>query len=55
MQFEKGIADDIKISPTKFWSYVKSKMKTRSKIPIRVKEDGIEAVTASEKAETQQL
>ena len=25
MQFEKGIADDIKISPKKFWSYVKSK------------------------------
>ena len=39
-------------SPKKFWSYVKSKMNTRSKIPILVKEDGMEAVTSSEKAET---
>ena len=31
MQFEKGIADDIKISPKKFSSYVKSKMKTIKK------------------------
>ena len=52
MQFEKGIADDIKISPKKFWSYMKSKMKIRSKIPILVNEDGTEAVTAFEKAET---
>ena len=51
MQFEKGIADDTMITPKKFWSYVKSKMNTRSKIPILVKEDGIEAVTPSEKAE----
>ena len=52
MQFEKGIADDSMISPRKFWSYVKSKMNTRSKILILVKEDGTEAVTLSEKAET---
>ena len=50
MQFEKGIVDDINISPKKSWSYVKSKMKTRSKIPVLVKEDGTETVTASEKA-----
>ena len=52
MQFEKGIAENIKVSPKKFWSYVKSKTKTKSKIPILMKMDGSEAVTAPEKAET---
>ena len=51
MQFEKGIAVDIKISPKKCWSNVKSEMKTRSKIPVLVKDDGTEAVTSPEKAE----
>ena len=35
MQFEKGIAENIKVSPKKCWSYVKTK--TRSKIPILMK------------------
>ena len=52
IQFEKGIAEEITVSPKKFWSYVKSKTKRRSKIPIFMKEDGREAITAMEKAET---
>ena len=35
-----------------FWSYVKSKTKTGSKIPILMKMDGSETVTAPKKAET---
>ena len=49
MQFEKGIAENIKVSQKKFWSYVKSETKTRCKTPILMKMDGSEAVTAPEK------
>ena len=42
---------DIKASPKKFWSYVKSKTKTTCKIPSLRKADGTIAETALEKAE----
>ena len=42
---------DIKASPKKFWSYVKSKIKTISKIPSLRKADGTLVDIASEKAE----
>ena len=51
LDFESEIANDIKSEPKKFWAYVKSKTKTRSKIPSLQKEDGSKALTASEKAE----
>ena len=51
-QFENNMALNIKASPKKIWSYVKSKTKTRNKIPALKKKDGTEAVTASEKADT---
>ena len=51
-QFEMHIARNIKISPKFFWSYVKSKTKTRAKIPPLKKVDDTEAVTAYDKAET---
>ena len=51
-QFEMRIAQNIKISPKSFWSYVKSKTKTRAKIPPLKKADDTEAVTAYDKAET---
>ena len=54
MQFEKGIAENIKVSPKKSsgltWN---RKTKTGSKIPILMKMDVSEAVTAPAKAETQ--
>ena len=40
--FAKGIAHNIKSTPKKFWSYVKSKTKSRSKIPSLKKPDGTE-------------
>ena len=39
------------VTPKKFWSDVKLKTKTRSKIPI-IMEDGTELITTTEKAET---
>ena len=51
-QFEMCIAQNNKISPKSFWSYVKSKTKTRAKIPSLKKADDTEAVTAYDKAET---
>ena len=52
IQFENDIAQNIKSAPKNFWSYVKSKGKTRSRIPTLQKPDGTEAVTAIDKAET---
>ena len=52
IQCEYNIAQDVKNSPKKFWSYVKSKTKVRSKIPNLRKVDGTEATTAIAKAET---
>ena len=51
-QFESLIAGDIKTAPKKFWSYVKSRTKTRSKIPTLRKIDGTCATDAKDKAET---
>ena len=51
LKFESTIAENIKTSPKSFWSYVKSKTKTRCKIPPLKKTDGTEAVTALEKAQ----
>ena len=50
--FEKTLAQNIKASPKRFWSYVRSRTKTRIKIPVLKKNDGTEAVTDKEKAET---
>ena len=33
MEFENSIAEDVKLAPKKFWSYVRSMTKTQSKIP----------------------
>ena len=51
-KFEDDIAKDAKTAPKKFWSYVHSRTKTRSKIPILRKKDGTAAATPLEKAET---
>ena len=51
IQFELNIVNDIKASPKKFWSYVKSRTKTKGVIPSLKKSDGTEASTPSEKAE----
>ena len=51
LQCEYNIAQDVKNSPKKFWSYVNSKTKVRSKIPNLRKADGTEATTAIAKAE----
>ena len=50
--FENDIARDAKRFPKKFWSYVKSRTKTRSRIPILRRENGTTASTSKEKAET---
>ena len=50
-QFEMRIAQNIKVSPKSFWSYVKSKTKTQAKIPPLKKADDTEAVMAYDKAE----
>ena len=50
--FESDIARDAKRFPKKFWSYVKSRTKTRSRIPILRRENGTTASTSKEKAET---
>ena len=48
--FERKLANDVKKEPKKFWAYVKSRTKSRSKIPcLRTKETN--ASTAEEKAE----
>ena len=52
IKFENDIAQCIKSAPKTFWSYIKSKTKTRSRIPTLKKQGGTEAATASDKAET---
>ena len=52
IKFENDIAQCIKSASKKFWSYVRSKTKTRSRIPTLKKQDGTEAATASDKTET---
>ena len=49
--FESNIAKEVKNQPKKFWAYVNSRTKTRSKIPPLKNDDGSKAITAAEKAE----
>lgn len=49
-KFEKALAFKGKKTMKPFWSYVKSKLKTRTKIPTLVKLDGSLAPTPKEKA-----
>ena len=51
MNFEINLAGRSKKSPKQFWSYVKSKLKTRTNIPTLIKSNGSEARTSKEKAE----
>ena len=51
LDFENNIAQDIKCQPKKFWAYVKSRTKTRNRIPPLTVEDGSKVSLASEKAE----
>ena len=48
--FENEIAHNAKSSPKKYWFYVKSRTRTRSRIPILQKKDGTTASTPGEKA-----
>ena len=50
-EFEKSIAAESKLAPKKFWSYVKSRTKTRCKIPSLKRKNGSLAVSATERAE----
>ena len=47
-----NIALNIKNKPKPFWSYVRSKMKSKSKIPLLNKLDGTKAFDAKDKAQT---
>ena len=49
--FEKTLANKIKGNPKPFWSYVKSKLKTRVRIPTLTKSDGSKAYSSKEKSE----
>ena len=49
--FERNLANDVKKQPKKFWAYVNSRTKTRSKIPSLNTVDGCKARTVAEKAE----
>ena len=51
VNFEINMALNIKNKP-KPWSYVRSKMKSKSKIPPLNKPDGTKAIDAKDKAET---
>ena len=50
-KLEKLLANNSKTSPKPFWSYVKSKLKTRTKIPTLKKADGTKARYAKDKAQ----
>ena len=50
--FEKTLASKSKTSPKPFWSYVKSKLKSRIKVPTLTKSDGTKAYNSREKADT---
>ena len=50
-EFEISLASRSKSSPKMFWSYVKSKLKTRTRIPTLKYSNGSEASTPREKAE----
>ena len=49
--FEKKLANNSKNNPKPFWLYVKSKLKTRTKIHNLTKADGSKACTSKEKAD----
>ena len=50
--FELDITKDMKQKPKVFWSYAKSRLKTRERISTLTKPDGSAATSAPEKAET---
>ena len=50
--FEIDISKDMKEKPKVFWSYAKSRLKTKEKISTLVKPDGSSATSPKEKAET---
>ena len=52
VNFEMNMALNIKNKPKPFWSYVRSKMKSKSKISPLNKPDGTKAFDAKDKAET---
>ena len=49
--FEKKIAENLKTAPKQFWAYVKSRTKTRGRIPTLKNKDNSLANTPSKKAE----
>ena len=49
--FESKIARNAKDKPKQFWSYTRSRLKTRQKIPPLKKPDGTKANTPKEKAD----
>ena len=52
INFEMNMALNIKNKPKPFWSYVRSKMKSKRKIPPLNKPDDTKAFDAKDKAET---
>ena len=50
-KIEKTLASKNKTSPKPFWSYVKSKLKSRIKVPTLTKSDGTKAYNPREKAD----
>ena len=52
INFEMNMALNMKNKPKPFWSYVRSKMKSKSKIPPLNKPDGTTAFDVKDKAET---
>ena len=50
--FEKKLACNIKRNPKSFWRYTKSRLKTKQIIPTLTRQDGTNAKTAQEKADT---
>ena len=50
-KFEKTLASKSKTSPKPFWSYVKSKLKSRIKVPTLTKSDRTKAYNPREKAD----
>ena len=47
-RYEQNLANNVKDAPKRFWAYVKSKSKVRSRIPTL---DGSDASTSNDKAE----
>ena len=49
--FETKLARNAKKEPKQFWCYMRSRLKTRQKMPALTKSDGAKAVTPKEKAD----